>query len=195
MAVRVARDPGRTGCHCASIFKPLKMNRKQAQKCNTCHPAYNIHCWPCPTFTLINWLVWSFLLAFAIVVKLCLTFCDPMNCSPPGSPVHRILQATILEWVTISFSRGSSQPRDQTCICCTAGGFFTTEQLGKPSGWFLIKGTSSLLIWLMMAQREPGWRAHVAYICTSCMCTHMYTNDGQHHTYTKDMQKQLYHTI
>ena len=43
----------------------------------------------------------------------CLTLCNPMNCSPPGSSVHGILQARILEWVAISFSRGSSQPRVQ----------------------------------------------------------------------------------
>ena len=41
-------------------------------------------------------------------------FCDPVDCSLPGSSVRGILQARILEWVTISFSRGSSQPRDQT---------------------------------------------------------------------------------
>ena len=45
----------------------------------------------------------------------CPTLCDPMDCSPPGSYVHGILQARILEWVTIPSSRGSSQPRDQTC--------------------------------------------------------------------------------
>ena len=50
---------------------------------------------------------------------------DPMNCSPPGSSVHGILQARILEWVAIPFSRGSSRPRDQTQISCIAGGFFT----------------------------------------------------------------------
>ena len=43
----------------------------------------------------------------------CPTLCDPMDCSPPGSSVHGILQARILEWVAISSSRGSSQPRDQ----------------------------------------------------------------------------------
>ena len=43
-------------------------------------------------------------------------FCKPMVCSPPGSSVHGILQVRILEWVAISFSRGSSQPRDQTQV-------------------------------------------------------------------------------
>ena len=49
------------------------------------------------------------------VAQLCPTVCDPMDCSLPGSSVHGILQARILEWVTISFSRGSSSwPRDRT---------------------------------------------------------------------------------
>ena len=51
-----------------------------------------------------------------------------MDCSPPGSSVHGILQARILEWGAISCSRGSCQPRDRTCVSCgscTAGRFFT----------------------------------------------------------------------
>ena len=44
------------------------------------------------------------------VAQLCLTLCDPVDCSPPGSSIHGILQARILEWVAISFSRGSSRP-------------------------------------------------------------------------------------
>ena len=46
----------------------------------------------------------------------CQTLYNPMHCSPPGSSVHGILQARILEWVAIPFSRGPSQPRDRTCI-------------------------------------------------------------------------------
>ena len=49
---------------------------------------------------------------------LCLILWDPMDCSPPASSAHRIFQARILEWVAISFSRGSSWPRDQTHITC-----------------------------------------------------------------------------
>ena len=44
------------------------------------------------------------------------TLCDPMDCSPPGSSVHGISQARTLEWVAVSFSRGSSQPRDDTRV-------------------------------------------------------------------------------
>ena len=48
----------------------------------------------------------------------CPTLCDPMNHSSPGSPVHGILWTRTLEWVAILSSRGSSQPRDQTCVSC-----------------------------------------------------------------------------
>ena len=54
------------------------------------------------------------------VAQLCLTLCDPMNYA-----VHGILQARILEWVAIPFSRGSSRPRNRTRDSCIAGGFFT----------------------------------------------------------------------
>ena len=53
------------------------------------------------------------------------TLCDPMGSSLPGTSVYGILQARILEWVAIPFSRGSSQPRDQTWVSCIAGRLFT----------------------------------------------------------------------
>ena len=59
------------------------------------------------------------------VAQSCLILCDPMDYSPPGSSVHGILQATILQWVTILFSRESSQLRDRAWVSCFAGGFFT----------------------------------------------------------------------
>ena len=62
---------------------------------------------------------------FSSVAQSRLTLCDPVDCSPPGSSIHWILQARVLEWVAISFSRGSSQPRDQTQVSCIAGKFFT----------------------------------------------------------------------
>ena len=52
------------------------------------------------------------------VAELCLILCNPKHCSPPGSSVHGIFQARILEWIAISYSRGSSQPRDQTHVSC-----------------------------------------------------------------------------
>ena len=59
-----------------------------------------------------------------LVTQLCLTFCDPVDCTP-GSSVHGILQARILEWVAIPLSWGSSQPWNQTWDSCIAGKFFT----------------------------------------------------------------------
>ena len=60
------------------------------------------------------------------------SFCDPIDCSPPGSSVHGISLARILEWIAIFFPRGSSRPRHGTCIFCV-GRFFTTKPPGKPS--------------------------------------------------------------
>ena len=62
---------------------------------------------------------WSFLLLFCLVAKLCLTLHDLMGCCPPGSSVHMISQASILECVAISFSRGSYQPKDRIHVSCT----------------------------------------------------------------------------
>ena len=61
---------------------------------------WSIHCW--------------------VVAQSCLTLCDPMDCRLPGSSVHGILQARILEWVAISSSRGYSQPRDETHVSCVS---------------------------------------------------------------------------
>ena len=60
-----------------------------------------------------------------LVTQSCLTLCDPMYYSLPGSSFHGIFLTRILEWVAIPFSRGSSWPRDRTWVSCTAGGFFT----------------------------------------------------------------------
>ena len=78
-----------------------------------------------------------------LVTQSCMTVYHPMDCSPPGSSVHGILQARILEFclsisnpLFISFSRGSSLPRDQTWVSkspALTGGFFTSVPPGKPS--------------------------------------------------------------
>ena len=66
----------------------------------------------------------------------CQTLCNPMDCSLPGSSVHNILQARILDWVAIPFSRGSSWPRDQTCIsyisCIGSRVLYPLSHLGSP---------------------------------------------------------------
>ena len=66
-----------------------------------------------------------------VVTQSCLTLFNPMGWSPPGSLVHGILQTRILEWVSVSFSRGSSQPRNWTQVSCVAGGVFTIWATGE----------------------------------------------------------------
>ena len=60
-----------------------------------------------------------------LVAQSCPTLCDPTDYSPLGSSVHGILQARVLEWVAVSFSRGSSRPRDRIRVSCLASRFFT----------------------------------------------------------------------
>ena len=67
-----------------------------------------------------------------IVTQSCLTLCGHMDCSPPGSSVHGILQARTLEWVAIPSSRGYSQPKDRTWVSFIANRLFTAEPPGKP---------------------------------------------------------------
>ena len=67
-----------------------------------------------------------------LVTRSCPTLRDSMDCSPPGFSVHGILQARILEWVTIPISRGSSWPRDQIKVSCIAGRFFIVRATTIP---------------------------------------------------------------
>ena len=81
-----------------------------------------------------------------------------MDCSPPGSSVHGVLQARILEWVAIPFSRGSSQPRDRTQVSCIAGGFFTswaTREAQKVCKQLANKKK----IWTSKLPGDLGWKS------------------------------------
>ena len=77
-------------------------------------------------------LVYVVVVVVVQLLSLIQLFCNPMDCSPPGSSIHGISQARILKWVTILFSRGSSQPRDQTHISWITGRLFIIETPGKP---------------------------------------------------------------
>ena len=85
-------------------------------------------------------------------------FCNPMGCSPPGSSVHGIFQARILEQVAISFPRGSSQPRRgiEPTSPALAGGFFTTEPPGKLQ-WSLFYSPYSHLIMSLFRFEESAF--------------------------------------
>ena len=74
--------------------------------------------------------LWACLMALWVkkeseVAQWCPTLCNPMDCSLPGSSIRGIFQARVLEWVPISFSRGSSWPRVRTRVPCIAGRRFT----------------------------------------------------------------------
>ena len=77
------------------------------------------------------------------VAQSCLTLCNPMDCSLPGSSIYGIFQAIVLEWIAISFSRGSSRPRDQTRVSRIVDRRFTvwaTREVLKeswvPKNWY-----------------------------------------------------------
>ena len=92
------------------------------------------------------------------------TLCDPMDCSPPGSSIHWILQARILEWVAISFSRGSSQPRDRTQVSRIAGVGFnlwaTREAIQTFSVQFSSVAQTCLTLCDPMNHSTPGLPVH-----------------------------------
>ena len=77
------------------------------------------------------------------VTQSCPTLCNSMDCSPPGSSVHGILQARRLEWVVIPFSRASSQPRDQTLLHWQAGSL-ALSHLGSPIYWLTCRKSNSI---------------------------------------------------
>ena len=97
------------------------------------------------------------------VAQLCPALCDPMGCSLSGSSVHGIFQARVQEWTAISFSRGSSQPRNQIQVCCIAGRRFTVwaTREARIMKWFCY----SLLQWTMFCQNSPPWFIHVGWTC------------------------------
>ena len=120
-----------------------------------------------------------------LVTQSCLTLYDPRDCSPPGSFVHGILQARILEWVAITFSSGSSCSRHQTGVSCIAGGFFTIWAIKEAPWkhysrchmstraghfWFIIKSLLYITDWRFVTQDivEPTvWKEFWRKINTS----------------------------
>ena len=76
------------------------------------------------------WTVYPWKWKKVLVAQLCLTLYDPMDCRLPSSSVHGILQARMLEWIAIPFSKGAFQPRDWTWVFCIADRFFTVGYQG-----------------------------------------------------------------
>ena len=92
---------------------------------------------------------------FSLVTKSCMTLCNPRDCSPPGSSVHGVSQARILEWVSIFFYSRSSWPRNWTHVSGLAGRFLTTEPPGKPSHCTRAQPTSIWSILTLLYLQRP----------------------------------------
>ena len=112
------------------------------------------------------------------VTQSCLTLCNPMDCCPPGSSVHGILQARILEWVAIPFSRGSSRPWNRTWVSCTADSF-PSEPPGKQLvSWLVVFECAGSLVlregplWLQRAEETPYGRAPASAAAASLAAEH-----------------------
>ena len=109
---------------------------------------------------LFNSFIHSVNLAPAQFLQSCSTLCDLVDCSLPGSSVHGILQARILEWIAMPSSRRSSRPRDRTLDSVSpalAGGFFTRWATGKPSKlWVSTK--CSVLYQMLFLRFNSGLR-------------------------------------
>ena len=82
--------------------------------------------WCCCFWKKLSFKVEYDVCVYVLITQSCLILCDSMDCNSPGSSAHGILQAGIVEWLAIPFSRGSSQPRDWTWVSHIAGGFFTS---------------------------------------------------------------------
>ena len=99
------------------------------------------------------------------VAQSCPALCDPMDCSLPGFSVYGIFQARILEWVAISFSRRSSQPRDWTQVSCTVGRCFTIWAL-KLTKWILL--SKLMQDWNLISlsvKSAPLWKKNCMSFC------------------------------
>ena len=105
---------------------------------------------------------------YCLVAQSCPALCDPVDCSPPGSSVHGILQARILESVAVSSSRGSSWPRDRTWVSCIAGGFFTSAGMPFPPHYWVIH-KASRKTGTQQGDMSATDRGHVNNeVCTFC---------------------------
>ena len=107
-----------------------------------------------------------------LVAQSCPTLWDPMNCSPPGSSVHGILQARIL--VAISYSRGSSRPRNWTWVSHIAGRFFTVWSPWWLCRCSLIQGHFWVMLAISLAEKRTGFVVTNLWLKTPAILSNMF---------------------
>ena len=100
----------------------------------------------CPPLLLTSLIFPSIIVVSSESHSLVTDSCNPMDCSLPGSSVHGILQARILEWIAISFSRGYFWPGNQTPVSCIAGRFFTDWAMREAPSIMVFSNESVLRI-------------------------------------------------
>ena len=110
-----------------------------------------------------------------LLSQLCLTLCDPTDCSPPGSSVHGILRARILEWVAMPSARGSSQPRDRTQVSYIAGGFFTIWATREALVNLSISASKNIICGLEIVHKHV-----LASLSSGCLCLQKETHKHTH---------------
>ena len=103
---------------------------------------------------------------YCLIPKSFLTLCDPRDCSPPGSSVHRIFQARILEWVAISFSRGSSWSWDGTQVSCI-GRQILYHWAIKETHELLTQTYHTVRGWMDSRSLDPPWSVLFWLCCTA----------------------------
>ena len=102
-----------------------------------------------------------------VKVKSCPTLCDPVDYNLSGSSVHGIFQARVLQWIAISFSRGSSQPRNQSRVSCIAGRCFTI--------WATREAPCSMVDWIQISMQKSTASQHAG----SNQLEHTWGKDGK----------------
>ena len=129
-------------------------------------------------------------MAWVLVPQLFPTFCDTMECSQSGCSVHGISQARILEWVPISFSRGSSQPRDWTLISCIAGRLSTI--------WATREVLMNSLIWVIFFKKRGSTLeedSQFYWVVSSCIDFGQVLVDTRSHSHTAPLPRLIHFSL
>ena len=95
----------------------------------------------------------------ATSLQLCLTLCNPMDCNLPGSSIHAILQARILEWVVMLSARRSSQPWDRTQVSLIAGVLYYLSQQGSPHSYMTI--CKKKYLWIQVNESDYSFNTNL----------------------------------
>ena len=119
--------------------------------------------------------------------------CDPMDHSPPGSSVYGIFQAKILEWVAISFSRGSFQLKNLTCVSCIGRDWhvdpLALNHQGSPHFLVILKSYLKHITDIMWKYNDKAFRRHMGEYFLDLMLGKDFFNDTQKSTNHKSLKK------